>query len=183
MARTTLVLLGAAMLAASSPAHAQRPRVAAGAAASVGPDTARVGVEHPVHAFFLEGIAAFNRHDLDTFMQQFGDDLEMFAADVGWIRGKAAVRERFVGTFRQFPQVRMELRNLRVRAISPDVAVCDYEFSTYPRGSGPAYHGIGSGVYVRRGGRWEEVQEHESLVRIDAALLQAPPAAPAGAPR
>lgn len=125
---------------------------------------------HPVHAFFLEGIEAFNRHDLEPFMRQFGDDLEMFAADVGWLRGKAAVRERFTSTLARFPHVRMTIRNLRVREITKDVVVCDYEFDTYPTGAGPAYHGMGTGTYVRRAGRWEEVQEHETVLRIDPEL-------------
>jgi hypothetical protein len=90
----------------------------------------------------------------------------------GWLRGKAAVRERFVATFRDFPQVRMELRDLHVRELTADVVVVDFGWSTFPRGQGPAYHGVGSGTYVRRAGRWVEVLEHETVLRVDSALTR-----------
>jgi uncharacterized protein (TIGR02246 family) len=133
------------------------------------------GTSHPVHAYFLDGIAAFNAHDLDGFMNQFGDDVEMYTP-TGWLRGKAAVAARFVTTFRDFPRVRMDLRDLRVRAITPDVVVVDFGWSTYPNGQGPAYHGVGSGTYVRRNGAWQEILEHETVVRVDSALVRSRPA-------
>jgi uncharacterized protein (TIGR02246 family) len=124
---------------------------------------------HPVEIFFMAGIEAFNAHDLDKFMKQFADDVEMYTP-TGWLRGKRAVRERFVGTFQQFPSVKMEIEDLRVREVSPTTVVVDFKWRTYPRGSGPAFHGAGSGVYVRRGGKWVEVLEHETVERVDEAL-------------
>lgn len=125
--------------------------------------------KHPVAIFFMDGIAAFNRHDLDEFMKQFADDLEMYMP-TGWLRGKPAVRERFVETFKQFPAVRMEIEDLRVREIKPDVAIVDFKWRTYPKGAGPAFHGVGSGVYVKRNGKWVEILEHETVVKIDEGL-------------
>ena len=34
-------------------------------------------------------------------------------------------------------------------------------------GQGPAFHGVGSGVYLRRDGKWTEVLEHETVVKVD----------------
>jgi uncharacterized protein (TIGR02246 family) len=124
---------------------------------------------HPVEAFFTDGIKAFNAHELDTFMQQFADDVEMYTP-TGWLRGHQSVRERFAQTFQQFPKVKMEIENLRVREVSPGTAVTDFNWRVYPMGAGPAFHGVGSGVYVQRNGRWVEVLEHETVVKVDEGL-------------
>jgi len=124
---------------------------------------------HPVHTLFMDGIAAFNAHDLDVFMEQWGEDIEMYTP-TGWLRGREAVRDRFLATFRDFPDVRMDIEDLRVRDVAPGVAVVDFRWATYPRGAGPAYRGVGSGVYVRRGDRWVEVVEHETVVSADEEL-------------
>ncbi len=125
--------------------------------------------KHPVETFFMSGIAAFNAHNLDEFMKQFDDNLEMYTP-TGWLRGQAAVRERFSLTFKQFPQVKMEIENLRVREITPTTAVVDFKWHAFPQGAGPAFHGVGSGVYVLRDGRWLETLEHETVERVDAGL-------------
>jgi uncharacterized protein (TIGR02246 family) len=124
---------------------------------------------HPVRAFYVSGIEAFNAHDLDAFMRQFGDDIAMYTP-TGWLRGKPAVRERFAQTFTQFPDVRMEVEDLRVREVAPGVATVDFAWRVYPMGAGPAFHGVGSGVYVLRGDQWEEVLEHETVTRVDEPL-------------
>jgi len=134
------------------------------------PTDADDGSVHPVEAKYWEGIAAFNSHDLDAFMQQWDDDIHMYAADAGWLRGKAAVRDRFQRTFDRFPSVRMEIDDLRVREVAPGAATVEFRYRVFPRGSGPAFHGVGSGVYVLRNGRWVEVMEHESITRIDPEL-------------
>jgi uncharacterized protein (TIGR02246 family) len=125
--------------------------------------------KHTVETFFMSGIEAFNAHDLDRFMKQFADDVEMYTP-TGWLRGKAAVRERFVMTFKQFPSVKMEIEDLKVRQVSPATVLVDFKWRTYPGGSGPAFHGVGSGVYVLRNGNWVEVLEHETVVQVDEAL-------------
>jgi uncharacterized protein (TIGR02246 family) len=132
----------------------------------------------PTHAreveeFFQSGIEAFNAHDLDGFLEQFAEDVRMYTPS-GWLEGKPAVRERFAQTFQQFPDVQMEVEDLQARAVSPDAVVTEFRWRVFPRGSGPAFHGVGSGVYVRRGDRWVEVLEHETVVQVDEELR--PPA-------
>lgn len=124
---------------------------------------------HPVETFFMSGIAAFNRHDLDGFMKQFADDIEMYTP-TGWLRGQQPVRARFAQTFQQFPKVRMEVEDLRVREVTRGTVVIDFRWRVYPMGQGPAFHGIGSGVYVLRAGKWVEVLEHETVVKVDEGL-------------
>ena len=126
-----------------------------------------------VRAFFLSGIEAFNAHELNRFMGQFGADIRMYTP-TGWVNGYAAVRERFDDTFAQFPNVRMEVDSLRVRETGPGVVVTEFRWRVYPMGQGPAFHGVGSGVYVLRGGDWEEVLEHETVTFIDEQLRQPP---------
>lgn len=147
------------------------PVVAQPAGAPAPPPAAAVASadDHPVRAFYLAGIEAFNAHDLDRFMGQFGEDVEMYTP-TGWLLGEAAVRERFAQTFAQFPAVRMEVEALRVRGVAPGVATVAFAWRVYPMGAGPAFHGVGSGVYVLRGKRWEEVLEHETVTRVDEPL-------------
>ncbi len=144
------------------------------------------GVEDPpggrnadeeVVAFFNSGIEAFNRHELNAFMGQFGADIRMYTP-TGWVEGYAAVRERFDDTFAQFPNVRMEVEGLEARQVHDSVVVTEFRWRVYPMGQGPAFHGVGTGVYVLRGGDWEEVLEHETVTSVDEALRQGPPPGP-----
>ncbi len=125
--------------------------------------------KHPVEAFFMAGIHAFNAHDLDGFMKQFARDIEMYTP-TGWLRGGVQVRARFEQTFKQFPSVRMEVEDLRVREVARGTAVIDFKWRVYPMGAGPAFHGVGSGVYILRDGKWVEVLEHETVVKVDEGL-------------
>ena len=88
----------------------------------------------------------------------------------GWLRGHEAVRQRFAETFKQFPEVRMEIDDLQVREVAPGTAVTSFKWRVYPMGKGPAFHGVGSGVYVLRNGTWAEVLEHETVVKVDEGL-------------
>jgi uncharacterized protein (TIGR02246 family) len=126
-------------------------------------------IKHPIETFFMSGIEAFNAHDLNRFMKQFADDIEMYTP-TGWLRGNTTVRERFVQTFKQFPAVKMEIEELKVRKVAPNTVIVDFKWKTYPKGSGPAFHGVGSGVYVKRKGNWIEVLEHETVTKIDDEL-------------
>lgn len=126
-------------------------------------------IKHPVETFFMSGIEAFNAHHLNRFMKQFADDVEMYTP-TGWLRGNTAVRERFVQTFKQFPAVKMEIEELKVREVAPNTVIVDFKWKTYPKGSGAAFHGVGSGVYVKRKGNWIEVLEHETVTKIDDEL-------------
>jgi len=136
---------------------------------SLGAPVTQTAATHPVESFFMNGIKAFNAHDLDTFMQQFADDVEMYTP-TGWLRGNQGVRERFAQTFQQFPKVKMEIENLRVREVARGTVVTDFNWRVFPMGAGPAFHGVGSGVYVERKGRWVEVLEHETVVKVDEGL-------------
>lgn len=122
---------------------------------------------------FMAGIEAFNRHDLDVFVQQFAHDIQMYTP-TGWLRGHDQVRQRFASTFADFPRVRMELTDLQTREVSPGMVTTDFRWKVFPMGAGPAFHGVGSGVYVLRDGNWVEVLEHETVTLVDEALR--PPA-------
>jgi hypothetical protein len=125
--------------------------------------------KHPVESFFMSGISSFNSHNLDGFMKQFAADIEMYTP-TGWLRGQPIVRARFAQTFQQFPSVRMEVEDLRVREVARGMVVTDFKWRVYPMGKGPAFHGIGSGVYILRSGKWVEVLEHETVVKVDEGL-------------
>lgn len=126
-----------------------------------------------VRAFFLTGVEAFNHHELNRFMGQFGADIRMYTP-TGWLNGYAAVRERFAHTFEQFPDVRMEVDSLEARRVDENVVAVRFRWRVYPTGEGPAFHGVGTGVYVLRGSKWEEVLEHETVTLVDEPLRQAP---------
>ena len=56
-----------------------------------------------------------------------------------------------------------------------DVVITMFNWRVYPMGQGPAFHGVGSGVYILRGDKWEEVLEHETITHVDEALRQGAP--------
>lgn len=157
-----VAVLALAACAGSAPAPSAAPAVAGN---GTGPDE--------VVATFRAGIAAFNAHDLDGFMEQFAEDVEMYAP-TGWLRGKPDVRVRFETTFEHFPEVRMEVEDLRAREVAAGTVVVDFRWRVFPMGAGPAFHGTGTGVYVRRDGRWVEVLEHETVTQVDPGLPQPP---------
>ena len=126
-----------------------------------------------VEDLYRSGIAAFNRHNLEEFTAQFADDIEMYTP-TGWVKGRPAVIHRFRDTFTQFPRVQMIVDSLAVRVVSHGVATVAFSWRVHPMGQGPAFHGVGSGVYVLRRDKWEEVLEHETVTRVDAALQQHP---------
>ncbi|KPF75229.1 hypothetical protein IP78_13695 [Brevundimonas sp. AAP58] len=128
--------------------------------------SAQTAAEAAVRAVYMDGIEAFNRQDLEVFLRQFGDDVEMYTP-TGWLRGKAAVRERFVQTFAGYPAARMEIEELSARQVGEETVIVDFRWRAYPGGEGPAFHGLASGVYVLRGGHWVEVLEHETVTKID----------------
>lgn len=138
-------------------------------ASSIGGSTSAENDAIEVESFFRSGIDAFNAHDLERFLRQFGNDVQMYTP-TGWLRGKEAVRERFAQTFAQFPKVRMEVEDLRAESVADGTVITDFVWRVYPMGAGPAFHGVGSGVYVRSAEGWEEVLEHETVTRVDEGL-------------
>lgn len=125
---------------------------------------------HPVYAYFMKGINDFNQHHLESFLGQFADDIHMYT-HAGWLRNKEEVTQRFTGIFKQFPDIRMEVDELNVRPVNDHTVIADFRCRTFPRGRGPAFHTVGSGVYVWRGNRWVEVFEHETLVKTDEGMF------------
>ena len=47
-----------------------------------------------------------------------------------------------------------------------DVAVV-FGWRVYPMSSGSAFHGVGSNLYLKRDGAWEEVLEHKTVTLTD----------------
>ena len=127
--------------------------------------------EHPVESLYFSGINAFNAHDLDEFMKQFHVDMQMFNTSTGWLRDLEGIQKRFAMIFKQFPQVRMTIEDFRVCDVQPDTVLVDFNWTLYPNGKGPAFRGVGSGVYVKRDGKWGEVVEHETVTATDKELL------------
>jgi uncharacterized protein (TIGR02246 family) len=169
MSRLSATAIAFLLVTACAPPAAHRQQAVTPPVAALA-DTARV------RAHYLSGIAAFNAHDIDRFMTQFAPDVRMFTP-TGWLHGHSAVRARFVETFAQFPKVRMVVDSLNVRAVSPDVVIVEFNWRVHPMGIGPAFHGVGTGVYARRGTEWVEVLEHETVTRTDPELQRpAPPA-------
>ncbi len=123
-----------------------------------------------VEEFFRSGITLFNSHDLEGFMKQFAHDIEMYTP-TGWVRGKENVLKRFSETFAQFPSVKMEIEDLQVREVVSGTVITNFKWRVYPMGQGPAFHGVGSGVYIFRDGKWIEVLEHETVVKVDDELV------------
>ncbi len=50
------------------------------------------------------------------------------------------------------------------------MVITDFKWRVYPMGAGPAFHGVGSGVYILSNGKWTEVLEHETVVKVDEGL-------------
>ena len=149
------------------------PALAALAAFAAAPAFAATPAEDTVRAVYMDGIAAFNRHDLDVFVGQFAPDIEMYTP-TGWLRGGDAVRARFVQTFAGYPAARMEIEELNTRQVAPDTVLVDFKWRTFPRGEGPAFHGVATGAYVLRDGRWVEVLEHETVTKVDPGAAVPP---------
>lgn len=125
-----------------------------------------------VRAFIESGVAAFNGHEANRFMAQFGADIRIHTP-AGRVNGYAAVRERVVAAFEQYPEVRMEIDSLRTRRIAEGTVAADFRWRVHPEPHGQAFHGAGSAVYVLRGGDWEGV-----LVYAGVGFADGPAAAP-----
>ena len=112
----------------------------------------------------MEDLEAVYKLWTDEHVRQFLFDDKVLSID------EARSFVRFAQTFKQFPSVRMEIENLRVREIAPGAVVTDFNWRVYPMGQGPAFHGVGSGVYLKRDGKWVEVLEHETVTKVDEGL-------------
>ncbi len=126
---------------------------------------------HPVRELFLSSIEAFNERQLDLFLANFASDIRMFGTDGNYF-GQAALRERFKTLFQQFPNMRMEIPELKLEILSEEVVLVNFQWKLYPMGQGPAFSGIGSGIYSFSDGQWIEILEVERTTDVDEALKQ-----------
>lgn len=55
---------------------------------------------------------------------------------VGWSHAVMPPGERFVQTVEQFPDVKMEIEELKIRQVDSDTVVIDFKWKTYPKGIG-----------------------------------------------
>ncbi len=126
---------------------------------------------HPVRGLFLSSIEAFNSGDLELFLSNFSSDIKMYGTD-GLYNGKTSLRERFEVVFQQFPNKKMEIPELTLDILSNDIVLVNFKWKLFPMGRGPAYSGIGSGLYVIRRNKWVEILEVETVTEVDEALQQ-----------
>ncbi|MEM7382680.1 MAG: nuclear transport factor 2 family protein [Bacteroidota bacterium] len=130
--------------------------------------------DHPVRALFLSTIEAFNEGDLDLFLANFAQEVRMYGTD-GVYNGQDALRVRVQAVFKQFPNKRMEIPELHLELLSEEVVMVHFAWKLYPMGQGPAYSGVGTGIYTLINGQWIEVLEVETVTEVDEALRQSTP--------
>ncbi|NAS13859.1 YybH family protein [Poritiphilus flavus] len=128
---------------------------------------------HPVQELFLSTIEAFNQGDLDLFLANFAPEVRMYGTD-GIYKGQEALRERFQAVFEQFPNKRMVIPELKLQMLSEEVVMVHFAWKLYPMGQGPAYSGVGTGIYTQINGKWIEILEVETVTEVDEALRQPP---------
>ncbi len=127
--------------------------------------------KHPVEHLFLSSIEAFNNSDLELFLSNFASEIKMYGTD-GLYEGKDALRERFKTVFEQFPNKKMDITELKLSVLSSDIVLVHFKWQLYPMGKGPAYRGVGSGLYTLKGNSWTEILEAETVTEVDEALMQ-----------
>ncbi len=126
---------------------------------------------HPVKELYLSSIEAFNERNLELFLANFAPEIKMYGTD-GRYFGLSALQERFEILFKQFPEMRMEIPELKTEVLSKEVVLVNFKWKLYPMGQGPAFSGIGSGVYKYLDGKWMEILEVETITHVDEALKQ-----------
>ncbi|MBT8185945.1 MAG: nuclear transport factor 2 family protein [Eudoraea sp.] len=126
---------------------------------------------HPVKELFLSSIEAFNQGNLQLFVANFAPDVKMYGTDGNYF-GQTALERRFESLFKQFPKMKMDIPVLTLEVLSEDVVLVNFEWKLYPMGQGPAFSGIGSGVYQYSDEKWMEILEVETVTAVDEALKQ-----------
>jgi|GEM_PF-3480666 len=126
---------------------------------------------HPVRTLYLTSIEALNKGNLDLFLANFAPEIKMYGTDGNYF-GHDALRKRFEDVLQQFPNVRMEIPRLDLEILSQDVVLVNFKWKVFPMGQGPAFSGIGSGVYIKKGDKWVEILEVETITDVDEALKQ-----------
>ena len=126
---------------------------------------------HPVRLLYLSSIEALNTGDLDMFLTNFAPEIKMYGTDGNYF-GQNALRERFENVLQQFPNVKMEIPELQLEILSQDLVLVNFKWKVFPMGQGPAFSGIGSGIYRNKNGKWMEILEVETITDVDDALKQ-----------
>ncbi len=126
---------------------------------------------HPVRILYLSSIEAFNEGNLDLFLANFAPEIKMYGTDGNYF-GQNALRERFENVIQQFPKVRMEIPELNLDILSQEIVLVNFKWKVFPMGQGPAFSGIGSGIYMKKGDKWMEILEVETITEVDEALKQ-----------
>jgi hypothetical protein len=124
---------------------------------------------HPVKILYLSSIEALNEGNLDLFLANFASEIKMYGTDGNYF-GQNALRERFQNVLQQFPSMRMEIPVLTLEMLSEDVVLVNFKWKVFPMGQGPAYSGIGSGLYTYQNNKWSEILEVETVTHIDKEL-------------
>ncbi|NNL15994.1 MAG: nuclear transport factor 2 family protein [Flavobacteriaceae bacterium] len=126
---------------------------------------------HPVKELFLSSIGAFNQGKVELFLANFASDIKMYGTDGNYF-GQDLLKNRFEILFTQFPNMKMEIPKLTLKILSREVVMVNFEWKVYPMGQGPAFSGIGSGIYQKLDGKWLEILEVETITHVDEALKQ-----------
>lgn len=134
-------------------------------------DIRLANTDHPVQVLYMSSIDAFNQGNLDSFLENFSLDIKMYGTD-GVYFGIDALRNRFDKVFKQFPNVRMEILELKLEILSDAVVLVNFKWRVYPLGKGPAYSGLGSGIYVYKENKWTEILEAERITHMDKELTR-----------
>ena len=124
---------------------------------------------HPVRTLYLSSIEALNKGNLELFLANFSPEIKMYGTDGNYF-GYNALQKRFQTVLQQFPDMRMEIPNLELDILSKDVVLVNFKWKVYPMGQGPAYSGIGSGVYTYQNNGWVEILETETVTSVDKEL-------------
>ncbi|WP_165776608.1 YybH family protein [Maribacter sp. 4G9] len=124
---------------------------------------------HPVRELYLSSIEALNEGNLDLFLTNFAPEIKMYGTDGNYF-GQNALRERFQNVLQQFPDMRMEIPKLTLEMLSKDVVLVNFKWKVFPMNQGPAYSGIGSGIYTYRNNKWSEILEIETVTHIAKEL-------------
>jgi len=126
---------------------------------------------HPVKELFLSSIEAFNQGKLELFVDNFASDIKMYGTDGNYF-GQDLLKDRFEVLFKQFPDMKMEIPELTLKILSNEVVMVNFRWKLYPMGQGPAYWGIGTGIYQKLDNNWKEILEVETTTKVDEALKQ-----------
>lgn len=137
--------------------------------------------EEAIRKVIHDGIETFNRHDAKAGMAFFTEDADFVTVYGKWSKGVAEIersrQQRFETALKH---AKIELIDLRVRFIEPDVAIAhethDLSGMLGPDDKPlPTMRELSIRVLVKRNGRWLVTAFHNTVVRsMDHAAAGAP---------